>query len=298
MAVPALQQLYAYGFLKAVVVPRKNKELYALLCSYLLGTNVPVISTNRIELESDVTNIITEKKITACWMMTFPYIIPASLLSVIPGGFINFHYALLPEYRGVNPVINQLINLESFGGITIHQADEGIDTGPIIMKEKIPIEENETFGMHMDKLAILGSSIAVKLAAMYMQGSSLPLVAQDKSLAVYHPRVTAKELMINWKKMNSRQVVGLINACNPWNKGAGAVINNMGIHLVFAEFTNETTTASPGMITAINPDGIKVACADNSVVNVIIIYTPQGFFPARKLVNFGVKINDHFYVVV
>ena len=301
MAIPAMQQLYQAGSLQAVVVPEKNTALFSLLKQMLTGTGVSVISVNKKTLESTIKKTATEKKITAAWLMTFAYIIPKSLLNLLPGGFINFHYGLLPKYRGANPVLAQMLNGETESGITVHMIDENIDTGPIVLQQKIPIEDNDTFGIQLQKLGMLGASMVEPLLRFYQLTPVLPSVQQDESKARYFKKPVAADLMINWNTMGSQQIIRLINACNPWNKGAGAIINGMGICLTDAEAADEiaATGTLPGTITALDEEaGLKIYCLDNRTIKINVISIPEGFFTGKRLKDYGIKINDQFLCII
>lgn len=297
VAIPAMQQLYMTGSLSVVVIPEKNTALFAILKSLLAGTNIRIIRVSKKNLEPTVKKLASENSITAGWLMTFAYIIPKSLLNLVPGGFINFHYGLLPQYRGSNPVLAQMINGETHSGITIHLVDEHIDTGPVVMQQKITIEDKDTFGIQLLKLGMLGTSMAMSLLQVCSLYTVPPAVPQDESKAVYHPKPVANDLMIRWDTMSSKQIIRLINACNPWNKGAGAMINNMVICLTDAEPTTDMPTgkAAPGSIIALDEEaGFKIYCFDNKVIRVNVICTPQGFFAGKRLLDFGIKTNDRF----
>jgi methionyl-tRNA formyltransferase len=297
MAIPALQQLFMSGSLSVVIIPEKNKALLAELKPLLTGTNVSIVGVNKKSLESVIKRTAAEKNITAAWLMTFAYIIPKSLLNLLPGGFINFHYGLLPQYRGANPVLAQMLNGETHNGITVHIVDENIDTGPVVMQQKIAIGERDTFGIQLHKLGMLGASMAMNLLQVCRLSLVPPSVPQDESKAKYYPKPVAADLMINWNNMSSQQVIRLINTCNPWNKGAGAIINNMIICLTDAELINETYTGNvvPGSIIALDEEaGLKIYCFDNKVIKINVICTPQGFFAGKRLADYGIKINDRF----
>ena len=297
IAIPALQQLYITGVLKAVVVPEKNKELITILQPLLAGSPVSLVVVNKNNLVPTIKTLTIERKVTAALLMTFPYIIPASILQVMPGGFINFHYGILPKYRGSNPILAQMLHGETESGISIHIVDEKIDRGPVIMQQKIAIELNDTFGIQLHKLGILGSSMVNRLLQFYQSDTVPPSVPQDESAAGYFKKVTANDLMINWNTMNSQQVIRMINACNPWNKGAGTIINNQVIRFTEAEITGDDDSGEvpPGTIVSLNEkEGLKVICTDKKLIRVNIIYLPEGFFSGKKLADYGIKEKDIF----
>jgi methionyl-tRNA formyltransferase len=297
IAFPAIRELAFYGTLKAVVVPEKNREILETLQGIPANMGVSLISVNKKNFHKVLQTLIIEKQAGYVWVMTFPFIIPGSLLSILPGAFINFHYGLLPKYRGPNPILAQMLQYETYGGITVHIMDEEIDAGPVIMQHKIPIGQEDTFGIQLHKLSLLGAGMVVNLLKIIQFSTVLPSVPQDINQADYFSRVTAADLIINWQRMSSDQVIRLINACNPWNKGAGANINNNIIRLVEAEIMDdvETTGFLPGTIVVLDDqEGLKILCRDKKTIRINIIYTNEGFFSGKKLAGFGFKVHDRF----
>ena len=175
--------------------------------------------------------------------------------------------------------------------------DEKIDNGPIILQQKIPIEDTDSFGIQCRKLGMLGASMALQMVNIVSFGPDIPSRPQDESEANYFKKPIAADLMINWEKMSSNQVTRLIKACNPWNKGAGAIINNQVICLTDAEVTPESIPEDlqPGTIVCLDATGgLKIVCSDQRVIRVNIIYTTDGFFTGHKLAAYGIKLNDRF----
>ena len=297
MALPALHQLYVTGSLKVVAVPEENTSLTSLLNQLLTGTGVTLIQVNKKNLLSLIKFTIVENHITTAWMMTFAYILPKKVLDLLPNNFINFHYGILPKYRGPNPILAQMLNYETKSGITIHIVDEKIDAGPIIYQETIEIEDRDTYGIQLKKLGILGTSMAVKLLWSIRSNQVLPSLEQDKSQASYYKKPIISDLMINWKNMSSWQIIRLINSCNPWNKGAGTYINNMGICITDAEIIDENISEAltPGTIVSLDTlNGLIIYCCDQKLIKVNVINLEEGFFAAKRLLEFGIKVNDRF----
>jgi methionyl-tRNA formyltransferase len=97
--------------------------------------------------------------------------------------------------------------------------------------------------------------------------------------------------------MPAQKIERLVNACNPWNKGAGTTINNWGIGMTEAEIVGEceTTDIAPGKILACNNEaGLIVSTMDNKKLKINIIYTNEGFFSGSRLAVFQVKAGDSF----
>jgi methionyl-tRNA formyltransferase len=190
-----------------------------------------------------------------------------------------------------------LLNNDKEAGVTIHIADEGIDTGAIIMQEKIQIEENDTYGTLQANLAYLAAKQAANLLKILSYGTMMPATPQDETKAAYYEMPGSKELTINWAEMNAAEIVRLVNACNPWNKGAGSVINDwlIGITEVEIAGNTEASEALPGtVIDCSNENGLVVKTVDNKKLKINIVYTSEGFFSGTRLEKFGIRAGMQF----
>lgn len=297
IAVPGIKEFLFYGKVSAIGIPKKNREMQYILQQLLAGTPVPLLLFTKKEFNEQVKNALHTYTPTVCLMMTFPFIISPEVLQMAPKGFINFHYGLLPQCRGPQPILNHLLNNDMEGGVTVHKVDEGIDTGAIILQERIGIEHDDTYGTLQSRLAFLAAKLAANLLKILSYGSIIPAVAQDESKAAYHAMPGAKALTINWQEMNAEKIVRLVNACNPWNKGAGTAINNWGIGITEAEIIGEceTSDTAPGKILHCNEEaGLVVSTIDNQKLKINIVYTNEGFFSGSRLAAFQIKSGDSF----
>lgn len=297
IAVPGIREFLFFGKVAGIVIPKRNKEMQHILEQMLAGTGVPLVLVDKKEYKQQLKNALEQYTADAVLMMTFPFIITPEILKMPVKGFINFHYGLLPQCRGPHPILNHLLNNDKEAGVTVHKVDEGIDTGPVILQEKIPIEDNDTYGTLQSKLAFLGAKLAANLLKILSYGTIIPSVAQDESKAAYHQMPGAKELTINWKEMTAEKIVRLVNACNPWNKGAGTIINNWGIGITEVEIIGECETgvSSPGNILECDKEaGLIVSTIDDKKLKINIVYTNEGFFSGSRLSGFNVKAGDLF----
>lgn len=297
IAVPALRELLFYKRLSSVIVPARNKEVAEIIKEFTDEAEVPLITVKRKDFNEKIKEAIAADKPVAVLMMTFPYMIPEETLSLPPKGFINFHYGRLPQYRGPEPVFTQIARQEKQPALTVHIATAGVDDGPVILTETVAYDENDTYGLLQHKLADAGAKLAGVLMKILSFGSVVPATAQDENLASYHTKPVAADLMINWETMDSAAIKALVNACNPWNKGAGALINEQvfGITEVEITKTGPATPAKPGTIIACNKeDGLLVITADNAQLKVNIIYTSKGFFSGYRLAEFGINTGMEF----
>lgn len=113
-------------------------------------------------------------------------------------GTVNLHASLLPNYRGAAPINHSIINGETETGITTFLLQKEIDTGHIILQERVPIVPNETAGSLHDKLMERGADLLVKTVAV-IQSGSYQLLPQDEALALNSaPKIFKSDCEINW----------------------------------------------------------------------------------------------------
>lgn len=294
-----IKEFLFYGNVGALVTTKRNKEMQMLLHQLTAGTDMPVLTVDKKNFEAEICNAITKYNITVGLIMTFPYTIPKSIFQLPVKGFINFHYGLLPQCRGPQPIFWHILNNDTESGISLHSLDEGIDTGPIILQEKIPVSNYDTYGIMQSKLAHAAAKSAATLLKILSFGSIVPATPQDESQAAYYTNPTAKEITLNWQTMGSQKIIKTINACNPWNKAAGAVINNWMIGITEAEIVEDATlnvkANKPGEIVEISKThGLLVKTVDDKLVKINIIYLQEGFLSAWRLVEFGIKTGNCF----
>jgi methionyl-tRNA formyltransferase len=297
IAIPGIKEFLFFGKVAAIAIPKRNKEMQHILEPMLKEVAVPLILIAKKDYVVQLDDAIKEYTPNIVLMMTFPFIIPSSILSKPEKGFINFHYGLLPQYQGPHPILWHMLNNDKDAGITLHKVDEGIDTGDIIMQEKIAIETNDTYGILQSKLAFLGAKLAASLFKILSYGSIVPATKQDLTQAKYYEMPVAKDLTINWQEMDAEKIVRLVNACNPWNKGAGTSINNWQIGVTEVEIIGDCVDHNKlagTILTSNKENGLVVKTMDNKKLKLNIIYTNEGFFSGFKASNFGIKINDTF----
>jgi methionyl-tRNA formyltransferase len=297
-ALPAMHQLLFFNQLKAVAIPSQCEELLIQAQHALGGSGVPVIIINKEDVAQQLEQSISQYDINIGLIMTFGYKLPSSVFLLPAKGFYNVHPGLLPEYRGPDPIFQQIKNKEKFAGITIHKLDEGIDTGPILIKERIPLEVTDTHGLLTTKLSD-AAAVQVNIL-MKLIGFNVPLHAkeQDKKIAKYYERQTAWDVTIHWEDMDASAIIALINACNPWNKGAVAKINNRVIRLLNAGkiMENTSTIKEAGYIISFSEEGILVSTIHNEVILITTMYVDEGFLTANHLKRLGVQTGSRFEI--
>ena len=295
-ALPSMRDLVYAKQLAAVVIPSFHKEFLEEVLQLLKPLGIPVITVDKKSNEAELVKAIAKYKIDIAFMMTYSYKIPAAVFNLPPKGFFNFHPGPLPAYRGSDPIFRQIKNREKLAGVTVHKVDAGYDTGPVVTKEMIRLDATDTYGILNNKLAELSARLCGLLLRMAGFDFAIPVKPQDETQAVFHERQTSKDIVINWEKMEAADIVALVNACNPWNKGAVSVFNQKIIRLLDVEAVEEAVdeTILPGTVISIDPSFILVAAARGSSVRVRYIFTDEGFLKAGLLVNLGITAGKRF----
>jgi len=297
-ALPALKELAFFKLLAAVAIPRHCDEMIENTDAVLTGTGIPVIELDKETFAERLREAIVENDINLGLVMTFSYKVPSSIYNMPAKGFYNIHPGPLPQYRGPDPVFQQLKNKEKHAGVTVHKLDDGMDTGPVVISEMLKVETWDTYGLLTTKLANLAAKLTGTLVKLASLDISIPLKQQDETKAGYFKRQQAEDVTINWQTMDADSVIALINACNPWNKGAVTKMNNQVIRLLDAEKLqgNSSLYKEPGYITAIEENGMIVSTIHDQAIRVRIVYADEGFLPAYHLRLLGGAPGKRFEV--
>lgn len=198
-------------------------------------------------------------------------ILPGSLLNFPPMGTVNVHGSLLPKYRGAAPIQWALINGEAETGVTIMQMDEGMDTGDILLPEKLPITDEDTAGTLFDKLSRLGGKTLLEAIALLKEGK-LPPIKQDDALATEAPMLTKEQGHIDWDRP-ARELHCLLRGLDPWPSAYG-FLSGKRFRFFKPEVITRNGSESPGTICRADKEGLLVACGkDNLLIREI---QPEG----------------------
>ncbi|MFC0771844.1 methionyl-tRNA formyltransferase [Terrimonas alba] len=293
-----MQQLFFFNQLKAVAIPAHCEEMIEQTQEVLKNTGIPILILTKERFAGQLEDAIGQNRINLGLVMTFSYKIPASVYSLAGRGFYNVHPGLLPGYGGVDPIFQQIKNQEKFAGVTIHQLDEGIDTGPIVMKERVPLAITDTHGMLTTKLSHLAVAQIDILIKMMNMDVNIHSKKQDEGKVRYFEKQTEADITIDWEDMDASSIIALINACNPWNKGAVTKINNQVIRLLEAEklTANPSLYKEPGYIIAFEENGMIVSTLHGEAIIVKMIYAVEGFLMASRLNQLGILPGNRFEI--
>lgn len=146
-------------------------------------------------------------------VVAYGRILPESILNLPPFGCINIHASLLPKYRGAAPIQWAIINGEEFTGVTTMLMDKGLDTGDILLEEKIRISDEDTTETLSRKLSGLGASLLLNTIKGIKEGllKSRPQTGE----ASYAPVIKKEDGLLNWSKTAS-ELFNFVRGMYPW----------------------------------------------------------------------------------
>jgi methionyl-tRNA formyltransferase len=184
-------------------------------------------------------------------------IIPPPVFSAPRFGSLCYHPSLLPKHRGRSAINWTLLNGEHETGFTIFWLDQGIDTGPILLQKKVPIDPNDTTGsLYFNKLFPMGIEAMAEAVDLVKAGNP-PRIVQDESQATYEPIFGDEHCAVDWSKP-AGEVYNLIRASDP-QPGAHTMFNGKVVRLFDARLASGANAASAGTVTGINAEDMTVA---------------------------------------
>lgn len=216
----SLKAIYeaGYNILAVVTNPDKPKGRGMKLIpspvkEYALEKNLkiyqPLKVRNNIEFLDEIKNL---KPDVIC-VVAYGKILPKELLDIPRLGCINVHGSLLPQYRGAAPIQWAVLNGDKETGITTMYMDVGMDTGDMVLKEKVEIGENETTGELWDRLSKIGANLLVKTLKQIEEGTA-PREKQGENFTLA-PMLSKEMAKINWDEMDAIKIKNLVRGLNP-----------------------------------------------------------------------------------
>jgi len=146
-------------------------------------------------------------------VVAYGKILPKEILEIPKLGCINVHGSLLPKYRGAAPIQWAILNGDKETGITTMYMNEGMDTGDMILKEKVTIGEDETTGELWDRLSKIGGELLVKTLKEIEKGTA-PREKQGDDFSIA-PMLDKKMAKIDWENKSAIEIKNLVRGLNP-----------------------------------------------------------------------------------
>lgn len=278
-AVPLLQTLLTYPGIEVVgvvtqpdrPVGRKRLLTPTPVKAEALKHGIPALQPERLRRPESVEEV---RVLQPDLIVTAAYgqILPKSVLELPSFGCINIHASLLPKYRGGAPIHHAVMNGDAVTGVTIMYMAEGLDTGDMISRVELAIDDSDTTGSLFDKLSAAGAKLLLDTLPDLLAGR-IKAEQQNDEAAVYSPNVSRAQELIDWEK-NSLSLWNQVRGLNP-RPGAYTIWDGEVLKIwscAKPELTQESelikepglaktmeANYTPGTVVAIGEDGIQVA---------------------------------------
>ena len=192
-------------------------------------------------------------------VVAFGQILPKEILEMPKYGCVNVHASLLPKYRGAAPIQWAVINGEKVSGVTTMRMDEGLDTGDMILKEEVVLDEKETGGSLFDRLSGVGAKLCVRTLEAIEDGTAI-YTKQDHVAATKTTLIKKQFGIIDWNKP-AAEIECLIRGLNPW-PSAYTYLNGKTLKIWAAAVKDETSDKEPGELTEVTKHSVGVQTGD------------------------------------
>ena len=211
--------------------------------------------------------------------------LPKTIWEIPNYGTINLHGSLLPHYRGAAPINWAVINGESHTGVTTFIIDEKIDTGEILLQEKIKINDGDNAGIIHDKLMTLGAQLILKTIDGFNENKLIPRtqISSDKTLKTAY-KLNRENTKINWSE-SSQKIRQLVLGLSPYPSAWTTLISNdktYNFKIFDADINSKKL--NPGSI-EINKNQFLVGTSDGSIELKIVQLEGKKRMDTASLIN-------------
>jgi methionyl-tRNA formyltransferase len=269
-AVASLDALVKAGFTISAVVTAPDKPAgrglqlqESAVKKYAVENNLPVLQPVKLK---DPAFISALEALNANVFVVVAFrMLPEIVWNMPPMGTINVHGSLLPSYRGAAPINWAVINGEKETGVTTFKLKAAIDTGNILLQDKLPITDADTAGTIHDKMMVLGANLLVTTLHGIINNTLLEkdqedIINNDPNLLKHAPKIFTETCTINWNN-TAESIFNLIRGLSPF-PGALTKLDDK-IFKIFAAQKEICSHQSPvGSVLTDNKTYLKFACAD------------------------------------
>ena len=288
-AAVALQSLHQAGFEIPLVLTQPDRpagrgmHLHpSAVKQYAVAHNIPVAQPLSLRMDSkdpqraaearQAHELLLATDYDAMVVAAYGLILPRSTLDIKP--CINIHGSLLPRWRGAAPIHRAIESGDAETGVTIMQMEEGLDTGPMLLIERLPIGPQDSTGVLHDKLAAMGARMIVKVMQK-MEHGIVEAVPQPEAGVTYATKISKEEAALDFNQ-SAREIGRKIRAFNPF-PGAHGDVNGVTIKLWGAEVLDADSSAPAGQVLAADAQhGIVVACGGGGSLRLTELQKPGG----------------------
>ena len=217
---------------------------------------IPVLTPKTLRTEEAAAEFRAHNA-DAAVVVAYGLILPVPILEAVLLGCFNVHASLLPRWRGAAPINRAIMAGDAESGVTIMRMEEGLDTGPMAMVERVPIGADMTAGELHDALARLGADLMVRALGALERGT-LQLTPQPDAGVAYADKIQKGETRIDWAKSWEE----VHNHCRGLSPFPGAWFELGGQRIKVLRSTRGEGSGAPGTVL---DDRLTIACGEGAV---------------------------------
>jgi methionyl-tRNA formyltransferase len=302
----ALERLHAAGFSIPLVLTQPDrpagrgmKMQPSAVKQFALSQGIPVAQPRSLRLEGKypedalaARDAIAQAQADVMVVAAYGLILPQWVLDAPRLGCLNIHASLLPRWRGAAPIHRAIEAGDSHTGVTIMQMDAGLDTGHMLLVERIAIAPGDTTASLHDKLAVLGGRLIVEALEVAACGGLRP-VPQPAEGVTYAHKIEKAEAAVDWSQ-SAAVIERRLRAFDPF-PGGTATVRGETLKLWRAAVRPLRAPAAPGSVLSVDTDGVHVACGSGALC-LTELQRPGGKrLPAAQVLHgFPISAGDRF----
>lgn len=270
-AAVALMHLHAAGFEIPLVLTQPDRpagrgmQLQASpVKKFAQANDIPVAQPASLRLAGkyhdqaeDALRLLRATPHDVMVVAAYGLILPRPVLDIPPQGCVNIHASLLPRWRGAAPIHRAIEAGDRETGITIMQMEEGLDTGPMLLQQSLPIAADDTTASLHDKLAGLGGVMIVD-ALRQLERGALQATPQPDEGVTYAAKIAKDEAALDFTQ-SATVIERRIRAFNPF-PGAYGTCDGVAVKFWRAEACDIAPGIPPGKVLQADPTGVVIAC--------------------------------------
>lgn len=215
--------------------------------------------------------LLDELKPDLSVVVAYGKILPKDVLDYPKYGSVNIHASILPRFRGAAPIQRAIIAGDSETGVTVQQMDEGIDTGDMLVVDKVAITPEDDFGVLHDKLVESGKRAIKETIKQIKEGTLTPVKQPDEGV-IYASKIEKADTIIDFSK-SSTELSCLIRGLSPVPMAQTKLCGKI-LKIAAARAIEYSGTAAAGTVIKSGKDGITVACGVGALELIDVV--PEG----------------------
>ena len=262
-AVPALQALHAAGHdIRAVYTQppkpagRGQQETPCPVHRAALALGLEVRTPARVKRDAAAHAAFAALDLDVAVVAAYGLILPPAMLEAPRRGCLNIHASLLPRWRGAAPIHAAILHGDAESGVTIMRMEEGLDTGPMLLREAVPLTARSTTPELHDALAAIGARLILRAL-----DEAPPETPQPEEGVIYAAKLSKADGLLDWTQP-AAALDARVRAMNPWPGAyfphAGEVLRVLAAEPAEGAGTPGTVLPGPGLVVACGSGALRL----------------------------------------